>query len=48
MNNVVGEDIVFKEPVAPWMTIDNNSNNSSKDIIKSSKVLIVLIDVYGP
>jgi len=35
MNNVVGEDIVFKEPVAPWMTIDNDSDNNSKEIIES-------------
>ena len=35
MNNVVGEDIVFKEPVAPWMTIDNDSDNNSKEIIDS-------------
>jgi len=35
IKNVVGEDIVFQEPVAPWMTIDNNSNNSSKEIIDS-------------
>jgi len=35
MNNVVGEDIVFIEPVAPWMTIDNDSDNNSKEIIDS-------------
>ena len=35
MNNVVGEDIVFQEPVAPWITIDNNSTNNSKKIIES-------------
>ena len=35
MDNVVGEDIVFKEPVAPWMTIDNDSDNNSKEIIDS-------------
>ena len=35
IKNVVGEDIVFQEPVAPWMTIDNNSNNRSKEIIDS-------------
>ena len=33
--NVVGEDIPFQEPVAPWMKIDNNSNNNSKEIIDS-------------
>ena len=35
IKNVVGEDIVFQEPVAPWMTIDNNSDNNSKKIIES-------------
>ena len=35
MTDVVGEDIVFKEPVAPWMTIDNDSDNNSKGIIDS-------------
>jgi cytidine diphosphoramidate kinase len=33
--NVVGEDIPFQEPVTPWMKIDNNSNNNSKEIIDS-------------
>ena len=35
IKNVVGEDIAFKEPVAPWMTIDNDSNNNSMKIIDS-------------
>ena len=35
IKNVVGEDIVFQEPVAPWMTIDNDSDNNSKEIIES-------------
>ena len=35
IKNVVGEDIVFQEPVAPWMTIDNDSDNNSKEIIDS-------------
>ena len=35
MNNVVGEDIVFQEPISPWMTINNNSDNNSKEIIDS-------------
>ena len=35
MTDVVGEDIVFKEPLAPWMTIDNDSDNNSKEIIES-------------
>ena len=33
--NVVGEDIPFQEPVEPWMTIDNNSENNSIEIIDS-------------
>ena len=35
MNNVVGEDIKFNKPIAPWMTIDNDSDNNSKEIIES-------------
>ena len=35
MNNVVGEDIKFNKPIAPWMTINNNSDNNSKEIIDS-------------
>jgi len=35
IKNVVGEDIVFNEPISPWMTIDNDSNNNSKEIIES-------------
>ena len=35
INNVVGEDIKFNKPIAPWMTIDNNSDNNSKKIIDS-------------
>jgi len=35
MNNVVGEDIKFNKPIAPWMTIDNDSDNNSKEIIDS-------------
>ena len=30
INNVVGEDIVFQEPISPWMLINNNRNNNSK------------------
>ncbi len=44
INNVVGEDIKFNEPVAPWLTISNN-NNKTEQIINSilSKLKIINI-----
>lgn len=45
IKNVVGEDIVFKEPVSPWMTIDNNSNNNSKEIIESIVLKLKKINI---
>ncbi len=45
MNNVVGEDIVFKEPIAPWMTIDNDSDNNSKEIIDSIVLKLKKINI---
>ena len=44
IKNVVGEDIKFNEPVAPWMTISNN-NNKTEQIINSilSKLKIINI-----
>lgn len=36
IENVVGEDIKFEEPIEPWMTIENNStNNEADDIVDS-------------
>ena len=40
MNNVVGEDIKFNKPIAPCMTIDNDSDNNSKEIIDSNLFFI--------
>lgn len=39
INNVVGEDIKFNEPLDPWMTIDNNNN--SNDIKKTIDSIIL-------
>lgn len=32
IKNVVGEDILFNKPIQPWMTINNDNNNSRKII----------------
>ena len=39
INNVVGEDIKFNEPVDPWMTIDNNESNNETEKIVDSIIL---------
>ena len=45
IKNVVGEDIKFNEPVAPWMIINNSNNNKTEQIIDSilSKLKIINI-----
>ena len=35
MNNVVGEDIKFNLPIAPWMKISNENNKSAEEIVDS-------------
>ena len=35
IKNVVGEDIKFNEPVAPWMKIINDNNENAEEIIDS-------------